>query len=339
MSRMRTALALVFTAVFAILTAATLTQPLPLKQNLEVLRQGPMRADKVKDGLYVIRGPFLPCMTGCRNGDTGDGLVHESGDVAVRVTPEGLIVVDDKFASQAADVFAQVKMVSPLPVKYVLNTHHHADHASGNAYVRDMLGVNIIAQRNIRANFLRLKQPGAPNITFADESAVYLGGVEVKLFWFGRGHTNGDTVIDFPDLKTVHTGDLIIDGMPVIDYPGGGSAIEFVSTIDKLLTLDFDTMIPGHGKIMTRDDVRAYRVRFQTMNDRMRALIRRGVTKDQLKTLDQARAQLQLADLGWDHSVSTTTWFASFPSYYDEIAASLTRAASTTTGQSTRPRR
>lgn len=108
---------------------------------------------------------------------------------------------------------------------------------------------------------------------------------------------------------------------PVIDYPGGGSALEFVSTIDKLLTLDFDTLIPGHGRILTKDEARAYRARFQTMNDRMRALIRKGMTKDQLKTLDQARAQLRLSDLGWENSVSTTTWFASFSSYYDEIAA------------------
>ena len=79
-------------------------------------------------------------------------------------------------------------------------------------------------------------------------------------------------------------------------------------------------MIPGHGKIMTKDEVRAYRARFQTMNDRMREVIRGGVTKDDLKTLDQARAKLRLADLGWDNSVSTTTWFNSFPQYYDELA-------------------
>jgi cyclase len=314
------------TVVISLVTlaaAAVLAQRSALKQNVEILKEAPMRADKVKDGLYVIRGPFLPCMTGCRPGQTGDGLIHESGDVAVRVTSEGLIVVDDKFASQAADVFATVKTVSALPVKYVLNTHHHGDHASGNAYVRETLGVNVIAHKNIRENFLRIKQAGEPNITFANEGAVYLGGVEVKLFWFGRGHTNGDTVVYFPDLKTIHAGDLIIDAMPVIDYPGGGSALEFISTIDKLLTLDFDTMIPGHGRIMTKDDVRAYRARFQTMNERMRELVRKGVTKDHLKTLDQARAQLRLADLGWDNSVSTTTWFGGIAAYYDEIATGL----------------
>jgi len=316
-----TALSAICAGALGVLTIAALAGQLPLKQHLELLIEGPMRADKVKEGLYVIRGPFLPCMTGCRPGQTGDGLIHESGDVAVRVTPAGLIVVDDKFASQAADVVARIRSISAQPIKYLLNSHHHGDHASGNAYIRESLGIDIIAHKNIRANFLRIKQAGEPNITFSDQSAIYLGGVEVLLYWFGRGHTNGDTIIYFPDLKTVHTGDLIIDAMPVIDYPGGGSAIEFIRTIDNLLKLDFDTMIPGHGRIMTKDDVRAYRTRFQTMNDRMRELIRKGVKKDDLRTLDQARAQLRLADLGWDNSVSTTTWFTSFPSYYDEIAA------------------
>src|SRR6185436_1366343 len=171
---MRSLLALASVVALGLLAAA---QQFPLKQNVEILKEAPMRSVKMKDGLYIIRGPAMPCMTGCRPGDKGDGLIHESGDVAVRVTPDGLIVVDDKFASQAADVFAQVKKVSPLPVKYVLNTHHHADHASDNQYARDTFGVNIMGQKNIRANFLRIKQPGEPNITFGNEAEVYLGGV------------------------------------------------------------------------------------------------------------------------------------------------------------------
>jgi len=318
-----TALSAICAGALGVLTIAALAGQLPLKQHLELLIEGPMRADKVKEGLYVIRGPFLPCMTGCRPGQTGDGLIHESGDVAVRVTPAGLIVVDDKFASQAADVVARIRSISAQPIKYLLNSHHHGDHASGNAYIRESLGIDIIAHKNIRANFLRIKQAGEPNITFSDQSAIYLGGVEVLLYWFGRGHTNGDTIIYFPDLKTVHTGDLIIDAMPVIDYPGGGSAIEFIRTIDNLLKLDFDTMIPGHGRIMTKDDVRAYRARFQTMNDRMRELIRKGVKKEDLKTLEQARAQLRLSDLGWDNSVSTSTWFGGIAEYYNEIAETV----------------
>jgi hypothetical protein len=90
-----------------------------------------------------------------------------------------------------------------------------------------------------------------------------------------------------------------------------------------LLKLDFDAMIPGHGKIMTKDAVHAYRVRFQTMHDRVRELIRKGVQSsiDGFKTLDQARGQLRRANLGWDNSVSTTTWFGR-ARYDDEIVAS-----------------
>ena len=311
---MRPSTTLRILAALALVTAAALTQQFPLKQNTEKLARGPMRTEKVKDGLYVIRGPFLPCGTrGCRPNGPDDGLIHEPGDVAVRVTSEGLILIDDKYPENVPDVLAQVKAISPLPIKYLLNSHHHADHASGNVNIRQM-GIDIIAHKNIRANFLRIKQPGEPNIVFADQAAVYLGGVEVQLFYLGRGHTNGDTVIYFPDLKTVHTGDLIIDGMPVIDYDAGGSAIEFVKTIDNLLKMDFDTMIPGHGRVMKKDDVRAYRTRFAEMNRRMRELARKKIPKDQVQ------AQLKLNDLGWGDSVSTSAWATSIGRYYDEMA-------------------
>lgn len=319
---MRATLIAATIVIFALLTAGALTQQLPLKQNLEVLASGPMRIDKVKDGLYVIRGPFLPCGTrGCTPNGADDGLIHEPGDVAVRVTADGLILVDDKYPENVADVLARVRTVSAQPVRYLLNSHHHGDHVSGNASVRRELGVDIIAHRNIRENFLRIKQPGEPNITFADQASVHLGGVEVQLFHLGRGHTNGDTVIYFPDLKTIHMGDLVIDGMPVIDYAGGGSAIEFIATIDNMLKIDFDTAIPGHGRVMSRDEVRAYRVRFDTLNQRMRELARRKVPKSAIATLEQARAQLKLADLGWDNSVSTTAWLRNAGRHYDEMAS------------------
>jgi glyoxylase-like metal-dependent hydrolase (beta-lactamase superfamily II) len=313
---MRTSSVIRFLAALGLIAFMAFTQQYPLKQQTEKLVRGPVRIDKVKDGLYVIRGPFVPCATrGCKPGGPDDGLIHEPGDVALRVTPDGLILIDDKYPENVDDVLAAVKSVSNQPIKYLLNTHHHGDHASGNVKIREM-GINIIAHKNIRENFLRIKQPGEPNITFADHAAVYLGGVEVQLMWLGRGHTNGDTVIYFPDLKTVHTGDLIIDAMPVIDYAGGGSAVEFIKTIDNLLKIDFDTMIPGHGRVMNKDDVRAYRARFAEMNRRMRELARKKVPKSQVQ------AQLKLDDLGWAHSVSTSAWAGtSLDKYYDEMAA------------------
>jgi glyoxylase-like metal-dependent hydrolase (beta-lactamase superfamily II) len=313
---MRTSSIIRFLAALGLIAFTAFTQQYPLRQQTEKLVRGPVRIDKVKDGLYVIRGPFVPCATrGCKPGGPDDGLIHEPGDVALRVTPEGLILIDDKYPENVDDVLAAVKSVSNQPIKYLLNTHHHGDHASGNVKIREM-GINIIAHKNIRENFLRIKQPGEPNITFADRAAVYLGGVEVQLMWLGRGHTNGDTVIYFPDLKTVHTGDLIIDAMPVIDYAGGGSAVEFIKTIDNLLKIDFDTMIPGHGRVMNKDDVRAYRARFAEMNRRMLDLVRQKVPKNQVQ------ARLKLDELGWANSVSTSAWVGtSLDKYYDEMAA------------------
>jgi glyoxylase-like metal-dependent hydrolase (beta-lactamase superfamily II) len=301
-------------AVLLLIAAGLGAQP-PLKHEPELLEAGPMRIEPVKGGLYVIRGPFLPCApSGCTPGGNDDGLYHEAGDVALRVTPAGLILVDDKFPLHVEDIMTQVRSVSSLPVRYMLNTHHHGDHVSGNVVIREM-GIDVVAHKNIRANIIRIGQPGVPNLVFADEASIYLGGVEVRMLHLGVGHTDGDTVIYFPDLKTVHAGDLIIDGMPVIDYSAGGSAVEFVRTIDALLEVDFDTLIPGHGRIMSRDDVVAYRARFEEMNRRMRDLARRGVPKDEV------RERLYLEDLGWDNTVSTTTWARFIDDYYDEMAA------------------
>jgi cyclase len=306
-------LMIAMTLACALLVAKTMAQS-GLKMVTETLVQGPMRIEKVKEGLYVVRGPFLQCAPrGCGPNVTDDGLIHEAGDVAVRVTSDGVLLVDNKFPEHVADVLALVKTVTPQPVKYVLNSHHHGDHTSGNIKIRE-LGIDVVGHKNIREGFLRIKQAGPPNITFADQAAVYLGSAEAQLFYFGRGHTNGDTVIYFPDLKTIHSGDLIIDAMPVIDYTSGGSADEFIKTIDKLLTLDFDTMIPGHGRVMNKDDARAYRVRFQAMNDRARALIRKGVKKDTFI------AELKLDDFGWAKTPSTIAFMRSWEQYYDEMA-------------------
>jgi cyclase len=304
----------VLALAFFSFAACALAQPVT-KHAPEVLEAGPMRIELVKDGLYLIRGPFLPCTpNGCRPNGPDDGLYHEAGDVALRVTSDGLILVDDKFANHVPAILELVRTVSALPIRYVLNTHHHGDHASGNAPLREM-GIDVIGHENVRLNFLRIKQPGEPNMTFADKAAVYSGGVEVRLLHVGRGHTSGDTVIYFPDLKTVHAGDLIVDGMPVIDYAGGGSALGFVSTIGALLEIDFDTLIPGHGRLMSKQEVADYKARFEELNRRMRNLARSGVSKSEV------REKLYLDDLGWNHTVSTTTWETNLERHYEEMAA------------------
>jgi cyclase len=274
----------------------------------------PMQIEKVKNNLYLIRGPFNRCApNGCGGAYRDDGLLHEAGDVAVLVTPEGLVLVDDKFQQNAAEILEKVRSVSALPIKYLLNTHHHMDHAGGDAVFINT--TEIIAHRNVRENFLRNKQPGAPRVTFTDQASVFLGGVEVRAYYFGRGHTNGDAVIYFPDLKVIHTGDLITEGMPVLDYNNGASAVEWVGVLDKILALDFDTVIPGHGPLLTRAHIQSDRQKLATMNQRMRELARKNVP------LEQVFDQLKLADLGWDHTVSTEAFKGGLKGYYEEMKA------------------
>jgi len=278
--------------------------------------EAPMRIEKVKDGLYLVRGPFNRCApNGCGGGYGDDGMLHEAGDVAVRVTPEGLIVVDNKYDENVAEVLAQIKSVTNQPIRYVLNTHHHTDHAGGDATL--IKTTEIIAHRNVRENFLRNKQPGAPRIVFGQDTSVFLGGVEVRAYHFGRGHTNGDAVIHFPDLRVIHTGDLITEGMPVLDYRNGASAVEWVKVLDEILKLDFDVVIPGHGPLLTKERVRSDRDKLVTMNERMTALVRKGVSKESVF------AQLGLADLGWDKTVSTVAFTGGLSGYYDEMKAQI----------------
>jgi cyclase len=190
--------------------------------------------EKVTDNLYVI---------------IGDG-----GNVAVMPTSEGVIVVDDKFAQDAPQIMARIKSVSAKPVRYVINTHQHGDHTGGN---EAMLAANaeILIQNNARKNMVELKQPGLPRITFGDETHVFLGGKEVIARYLGRGHTNGDAVVYFPSERVLHTGDLFVTGTLFCDTANGGSIKEWDKTVQKMLAMDFDKVIPGHGNVSTKADL------------------------------------------------------------------------------------
>jgi cyclase len=226
----------------------------------------PLKIQKLKDDLYVIQ--------------VAQGV--GGGNVAVYVTSEGVILVDDMFERNYADIMTLVKTVSDKPVKYVLNTHQHDDHAGGN--VKFLPEAEVIAHRNVRANMVKLNQPGLPRIMFTDEMVVFLGGKEVRTHYYGRGHTGGDAVIYFPAEKVIHTGDLFLTNppQPFIDYGQGGSALDWTKTLDGVLGIDFEIAIPGHGPISDRQGILKFRTNFVTMRDRMSGMIRQGKSKDEV---------------------------------------------------------
>jgi glyoxylase-like metal-dependent hydrolase (beta-lactamase superfamily II) len=255
---------------------------------------GPLKIEKVKGDLYMISG--------------------EGGNVAVYVTSEGVVLVDDMFDRNHADILTQVKSITNQPLKYVINTHQHDDHAGGDFKMLPI--AEVIAHKNARANLEHIRQPyyedtpgtpiGLPRVTFSDEASVFLGGKEVRAKYFGRGHTSGDAVVYFPDLKVVHTGDLFLgraparDGAPrrpagpniYVDYAQGGSFFDWTKTLDGALGIDFDIAIPGHGPISTKADVAKFRADVDAMRTRLVDMVKQGKTRDDMvNTLE--------SDYGW----------------------------------------
>jgi cyclase len=225
-----------------------------------------LKINKVHDDLYEIEG--------------------DGGNVAVQVTNEGIILVDDKFDADHDAILAQIKTVSQQPVKYVINTHYHQDHSGGNA--KFLPTAEVISTANARTNILEHKQSNVnppavspARIVFTDETSVLLGGKEVRAKYFGRGHTNGDAVVYFPQSRTIHTGDLMAGTSPLIDYNGGGSLAQWAGTLDKAMAAyDFDTVIPGHGAVTNKAGLKTYRDNVDKLKNEVGTMIRSGKTQD-----------------------------------------------------------
>jgi cyclase len=230
----------------------------------------------------------------------------------VRVTPEGLIVVDTKNPGDENynRVMEEIRSVSPLPVKFVINTQHHPDHVGTNQKFIDA-GAQVVASEALKmwmAKDNRTKDiPGLPTQTFPKDYVLKFGGAEVRLYSFGRGHSGGDTMVYFPDSKVVMVSDQITDNAPLVDFANGGSAVGWAPILDGVLKLDFEQAIPGRGEPKTRAEVEAYRNKIATVVSRTTDAIKGGATRDTLATV------VKTDDLGWTFNA------AFYGSLYDEL--------------------
>ena len=252
--------------------------------------------NQVKNDLYEIEG--------------------DGGNVAVYITDEGVILVDDKFERDYEGIMSHVKSITSKPVKYVLSTHYHADHSGGNS--KFLPTAEIISTANARSAIVGHKQSNAPpgvepaRVVFTQEAGVFLGGKEVHARYCGRGHTNGDAIVHFPALRTIHTGDLMAGTSPLIDYSGGGSLAEWSKTLDEAMKLDFDTVIPGHGPVTTKAGLLAYRNNVDKLRIRATELIRNGRSRDEV-------GKVMTAEFGWAPGDLRMQW--SLPGMMTELKA------------------
>ena len=227
-------------SLMALVLGCALAQPAHAQFGTEPAK---LSLIKLQDGLYVIHNELVP------------------GNTTALVTSEGVLLVDDKFEIDHDNIVAMLKTVTSQPVKYVINTHHHADHSGGNAKLQ-ATGTLAIASAQARAHMVEGKQTGVPDITVQPRGSLYLGGKTVEIYWLGRSHTDGDVVVLFPQYRVLAAGDMYThgEGLPeLIDYAGGGSAKEWPATVDNVLKLDFDTVVPGHGDVSKKADLAKYR--------------------------------------------------------------------------------
>src|SRR3989442_5070800 len=224
---MRRSIALgVLIAVGALSLAVAAYQP-PQQQGPKVVE-----VEKIKDNLFMLKGG--------------------GGNTAVYVGANGVVVVDTKNPGWGQPILDKIKELTPKPVTTIVNTHTHGDHVSGN--VEFPATVDIIVQENTKTNMQKMIPnstaqdqtipaqtifqqnggKGLPKRTFKDKMTLLKGPDEVDLYYFGRGHTNGDAWVLFPTLRVVHAGDIFSGkNVPLLDANNGGSAALIAGSLEQ----------------------------------------------------------------------------------------------------------
>jgi cyclase len=214
------------------------------------------------------------------------------GNIGVSVGPDGIVLIDDKFAPLAPKIEAALKSISDKPVRFIINTHFHGDHTDGNAVFGPK--TIVIAHDNTRKRMAAgggKEDPPAPAaalpiITFDDKLSVHLNGEDIRAVHMPSAHTDTDVVIFFPTSNVVHFGDEFFNGIfPFIDTEGGGSVKGLIANLTKLLPQlpPGAKLIPGHGPVATAKELRAFLTMLEQTTAFVEAGIKAGKTVDQLK--------------------------------------------------------
>ncbi len=200
------------------------------------------KIEKVKDNLYMITGSGV-----------ADTSAFSGGNTAVLITDAGVVIVDTKLPGWGQIVLDRIKTVTNKPVTTIINTHTHSDHTGSNEFFGTT--VDSIVQENTKANMAKMaefkgdKARFLPKRTYKDRLTIGKGKDQIDLYYFGRGHTNGDTFVVFPALRTMHAGDMFAwKALPYIDTDNGGSVAIHPQTLAKVVATikDVDTVITGH---------------------------------------------------------------------------------------------
>lgn len=228
---------------------------------------------KIKDDLYILQNV---------NSTMAD-LIAYGGNAVFYLTDAGVVMIDSKSDQEHDDLIAKLKTLTDRPVKYVILTHNHGDHAGGAAKLEAM-GATLLISADDLDNMVRAKQAGTPALGYIGQAKVVFGGKQVELREF-RGHTRGDTVAYFPADRVICVGDLLTtaEAIPmIVNYPDGGSWMDWSKSIDEILRMDFDTVIPGHGPAITKAQLVQIRHKFGLILERVREMNREKKSAEEI---------------------------------------------------------
>jgi len=238
-----------------------------------------LEIQKVKDNLYMI---------------TGGG-----GNTAAFITEKGVVIVDTKNPGMGPAILEKVHSVTDKPVTMIINTHTHGDHVGSNSAFTGT--VEFVAHENCKTSMEKMTafqsdegKKFLPGKTYKDKLSLLKGKDKIDLYYFGRGHTGGDTLVVFPALKVMHSGDLFAfsNGLPIIDINNGGSGLEYPKTLMKAAAgiKGVENVIPGHSAVA---EWAAFKEYGEFLRDFVAAVEQ---AKKDGKTVDQAAADLKLPE-------------------------------------------
>ena len=259
--------------------------------SIQELGPAEIETVKVTDGVYMLMG----------NG----------GNIGVSVGMGGVLLIDSLMPPQYEKVKAAVAEIDGGPVRFVINTHFHFDHTGGNEALRKD-GAMILGHDSVRKRMqeewshwaLGYKIPpfpemALPDATFNNSAVLYLNGDEIHAYHVKNAHTDTDVIVYFRKSNVVHMGDLFFaGGYPFIDVPHGGSTEGYIAALDKVIdNIDNNTkVIPGHGPLSSRAELRAYRDMVSTVRDRIFHHVEQG------KTIEEVLAAKPTADYDKNYS-------------------------------------
>jgi len=224
-------------------------------------------------------------------------LEGSGGNIGALVGNDGIILVDDQFAPLSDKIKTALAAISNKPIRFIINTHYHFDHADGNK-VYGSEGAVIVAHENVRKRLstdqfiatFKMEQKASPydalpKITFSESLTFNMNGETIQIFHVKNAHTDGDAVIYFKESNVLHTGDVFVRyGLPFIDMSGGGNLDGMIAAIDLLLKQvnEKTIIIPGHGALSNKKDLQDYNTMLLTVRGRVADGIKSGKTLDQI---------------------------------------------------------